>query len=813
MVNSLYFRLPARDFLRCLSIVLVPVLLASALVAFAPPPARAQEFNVQGSLPEVAKRINQLSYPTFGNPAITRRGADLVIEWDWRLGNGAIPLSALPSGGPSCWEVRIATSVAANVQHYDGSTNDPRRWYRYTNAADPYGYGTYDRPVHTVVNSRRLKVTKVERKASARWPEVFGQVGYVLDMLTVKLPADVPIDLYDVTVIFKGRIPSGYPRLLPAGHEGSLASDSQPHALSVVDSFNRDIRIVQISDTHVYGQEIQNAFGIDFNSYELREPRPGTPARKLDPVERLWLKYDDFPLDTDADGRADEGAIYLQEQLQAINLLNPDFVVFTGDSTFAQKNWNTYPKDAFPFEGTTGDVGSEYRFEMPWWYDELLALNVPVFCVNGNHDSYCWDGHEAEGGLAHDDGLEIWQDLFGPLYRSWDYGDCHFLGVNTMDWPKSDPTPEWTGYIFPEYKDRNGVNFFGYITMPHKYLGQVRGNGDRWGVGAPPPGTGLRWSPGDPASYDGQLGWIKRDLEANRGKKLRGIFMHHDPLKEIGQNPQMFDNESSFNIPMPSGRGEGSQALVYLMRSYDVSFEASGHAHSDWVGQVPWYDGAGQLTAINTTACEIPVGDESLTSKASADYAGFRMISISDGKLVSWGLPGADNDPLTKWSIPGWQGIGVGTATPENPAPNSFGVYRSNRPSVQWMEQDTSPLRPPIVNGEGTFSTPSLPGRLPLPLNDRSIGGPFEDVTCKIRNTLDGSTGARQDLTGCRIEFAMKKLGGGRYYVVENGRILEQYDTDTGERMVVVLTDVPAGALLPVRVHAVGPAAPGSAAT
>ncbi len=764
---------------------------------------RAQEFAPSGSLPEVAKKINQLIYPTLGNPAIVRRGGELVIEWDWRLSNTAIPTAALPGGGPAKWNVYLTTSVAANVQHYNGSTNDEKQWYRYSNAADPYGYGTYDRPVHTVVNTRRLQVTKVRREASCAWPEVFGQAGYVVDRITVKVPASVPLDLYDLHVEFKGWVPPWYSPLLPQGHEGSLKADLQPHALQVVDGYKKDMKIVQISDTHVYGPEIQNAFGINYDSFELREPRPGTPDRKLDPVERLWLKYDDFPLDKDADGKANEGAIYLQEELQAINLINPDFVVFTGDSVFAQKNWNTYPKDAPPFEGTTGDVGSEYRFEMNWWYDELLALNVPVFCVPGNHDGYCWDGHEAEGGLAHDDGLEIWQDLFGPLYRSWNYGDYHFLGVNTMDWPKKDADGPDPFPLFPDYKDRNGVNFFGYVTNPNKWHGQVRGNGDKWATGVAPPGSELRWDPGNPAAYEGQLGWVKRDLEANQGKKLRGVFMHHDPLEPIGADPGMWDNAKQFGLNMPAGRGEGSQALVYLMRSLNVNFEASGHAHSDWVGKVRWYDNTGDLMAINTTAASIPVGDEALISKASAEYAGYRLLSISDGSLAGWGLPGADGDPMTRWSIPGWQGIGVGTASPENPTPNGFEVYRQNRPALQWMEQDKAAKRPPVTNGEGTFSTPGLPGALPLPLNSRGIGGPFEDVTCKVKNTLDGTGGAKLDLAGCRVEFPMKPLTGGRYYVVDNGTILEQYDTDSGERMVVVIADVPGAAgFLPVRVHA-----------
>ena len=602
--------------------------------------ARAQEFVTSGSLPEVAKKVNQLIYPTFGNPSIVQRGGELTIEWDWRLSNAALPAAALPGGGPAKWNVFLTTSVAANVQHYNGATNDEKQWYRYTNAADPYGYGTYDRPVHTVVNTRKLQVTKVKREASCAWPEVFGQTGYVVDRITVKVPANVPLDLYDLHVEFKGWVPPWYPPLLPAGHEDALKSDSQPHALQVVDRFKKDMKIVQISDTHVYGQEIQNAFGLNYDSFELREPRPGTPDRKLDPVERLFLKYDDFPLDKDGDGKANEGARYLQEELQAINLVNPDMVVFTGDSVFAQKNWNTYPKDAPPFEGTRRrGLGVPVRDDT-WWYDELLALNVPVFCVPGNHDGYCWDGHEAEGGLAHDDGLEIWQDLFGPVYHSWDYGDNHFLGVNTMDWPKKDADGPDPFPLFPDYKDRNGVNFFGYVTNPNKWHGQVRGNGDKWAVGTSPAGSGLRWDPGDPAAYDGQLGWIKRDLEANSGKKLRGVFMHHDPLDPIGGDPGMWDNAEQFGITMPAGRGEGSQALVYLMRSNNVAFEASGHAHSDWVGKVGWYDGTGDLMAINTAAASIPVGNEALISKASAEYAGFRLMTISDGNLVAWGCPG-----------------------------------------------------------------------------------------------------------------------------------------------------------------------------
>ncbi len=116
---------------------------------------------------------------------------------------------------------------------------------------------------------------------------------------------------------------------------------------------------------------------------------------------------------------------------------------------------------------------------------------------------------------------------------------------------------------------------------------------------------------------------------------------------------------------------------------------------------------------------------------------------------------------------------------------------------IQWMEQDGSAdpayLRPPITAGEGAFSEA-------LPLNET---GPYTDVTCKVKNTLN-QPGAVLDLEGCRIEFPMRRLSGRQYYAVQNGTILEQYDSDSGERMVVVLADVAGGTTLPVRVYAAG---------
>ncbi len=778
-------------------------LVLGGMAAWAPATSRAQGqapvLDPAGSLPEVAKRINQLIYPTLGYPAILARGSELTIEWDWRksVASASRPdLSQVEE--PGDWEVWLTTSVAANVQNYSsseaGTADDPpASWYRYNGPS----YGTYADPVHRVVNTRSLPVMEVSRGPSERWPEIFGQAGFEVDHIKVEIPAGVPLDLYDLHV-----------RCVAADTDPAFrVEDMQPHAVQVVEGFDDDIKIVHITDTHVYGPEIKNGLNLDYNSFELREPRPGTPSR----IDLSFVGYPGFPMDLDKDGKANEGAIYLQEELQAVNLIDPDFVVFTGDSVFAQKNFSTYPKDTWIWGDVNGELGSEYRFEYTWWYDELLALNVPVFCVPGNHDSYCWDGHA----LPHDDGQEIWQDLFGPLYYSWEYGDAAFLVLNSMDWDKVDPdgpepfNPEGANplvwgiatWLYPEmakdYDDRNGflvdlTNLFLPIKVifPHKWHGQLRGDGDPWNWQPWP------WGPdSDGDGFAGQLAWVEAELARAQaeGKELKGAFIHHDPLRPAGSPPEAFDNAEQFGLlPMPAGQGEGSQALMYLLRKYEVDFVASGHTHNDAVNRIDWApygSSPGQVVSINTCGAEPPVDGKSvLLDKTSEDYAGYRLITARAGELTGWGFPGAAGDPDHKWSIPGWSGLQVGAG-----AVNDYTRYRTNRPVLQWMEQDGSAdpayQRPPLVDGVGTFSKP-------LPLD---ATGPHHDVTCKVVNTLD-QPGAALDLFGCRIEFPMKRLSGGKYYAVQNGSILEQYDSDSGLRMVVVKTDVPGGATVPVRV-------------
>ena len=192
-------------------------------------------------------------------------------------------------------------------------------------------YGTYADPVNSVVNTRPLAVKSVARGPSLRWPEIFGQAGFEVDHITVEIPAASP---WTSTICTCAAISA-------AVAARTATEDMQPHALQVVDGYDGEIKIVQITDTHVYGPENQERPqpGLQFFRAARATARHPQPHRSL-----LRGVPGGFPMDKDMDGKSNEGAIYLQEELQAINLIDPDFVVFTGDSVFSQKNSAPTPR-------------------------------------------------------------------------------------------------------------------------------------------------------------------------------------------------------------------------------------------------------------------------------------------------------------------------------------------------------------------------------------------------------------------------------------------------------------------------------------
>jgi len=171
-------------------------------------------------------------------------------------------------------------------------------------------------------------------------------------------------------------------------------------------------------------------------------------------------------------------------------------VLISGDIVFGQ---------LYPFE---------YRREYQKCYDLLQTFDVPIFLVPGNHDGY---------NRILEDGLEYWQEYFGPLFYSFNYGDYHFTGVNSFDMSK--------------------LLRLTFLFIPLNWGGSISNE---------------------------QLDWIENDLE-NSDSPLNFMFLHHNPL---------WDTTSDSLI----GKGyENRENLLSLIYENEVDMVLAGHNHLDTV--------------------------------------------------------------------------------------------------------------------------------------------------------------------------------------------------------------------------------------
>jgi len=255
----------------------------------------------------------------------------------------------------------------------------------------------------------------------------------------VKVPFETPVELYNLTLIIL--------------KDDKYYSTSRPRAVSIVDSFDDNFNFVHITDFHV-----------------------GDPRGFAESI------------------RETIGYKSVRRCIYEINLLNPDFVIISGDLVFGQ---------LYPFE---------YRREYKKCYDMIQMFDVPTFLAPGNHDGYRRLG---------EDGLEIWQEYFGPLYYSFDYGNYHFLSINSFDWPAEQ---RWT------------ISFLSF----------------NWGGG-----VGNR-----------QIGWIEQDLKTNDAN-LTFMFMHHNPLWDT-----INDNFLGLHY-------KNQDILLEIIDDYNVDMVLAGHTHID----------------------------------------------------------------------------------------------------------------------------------------------------------------------------------------------------------------------------------------
>jgi hypothetical protein len=179
------------------------------------------------------------------------------------------------------------------------------------------------------------------------------------------IPSDIPFELYDLTVTASGGI-----------------FDTTQNAVNVINAFDSNFYFVHVTDTH-------------------------TPTH---------LYYYESGADTDSSELVD-----LREVIKDINLINPAFLVITGDLIN---------------EGELEDF--QYRRYFTRAQRVLGELEVPIYLTDGNHDVGGWDDTPPPAGESR----RTWWRFFGWPYLdnppsgeshtqdySFDYGACHFVGM------------------------------------------------------------------------------------------------------------------------------------------------------------------------------------------------------------------------------------------------------------------------------------------------------------------------------------------------------------------------------------------------
>jgi hypothetical protein len=262
--------------------------------------------------------------------------------------------------------------------------------------------------------------------------------------------------------------------------------------------------------------------------------------------------------------------VFFENAIKQVNLIRPDFVILLGDFVYAQH------------------ARGEYQVEFENFYHALSEFEVPVFLVPGNHDQY----------INEVDGARIWEESLGPLYYSFDVAGCHFTAVNTYQWPNG---------------DRIVMSKLGLFVYPRKWQGQALDARNE----------------NDERSYVGQLAWIRDDLAAHRGSRLRVMLMHHDPYRPGGTGELSWKDERFAGVYTLGGGGKGRTALMRLASLYNVAYTFTGHVHSDDVGSEKWADGSGRTVYANQTCVYFDEGG------VQEKYPGYRLVEVSGGKVKS----------------------------------------------------------------------------------------------------------------------------------------------------------------------------------
>ncbi len=260
--------------------------------------------------------------------------------------------------------------------------------------------------------------------------------------LETTVPAVPLYDLFDLRVTADGGL-----------------DDTRRDAVRVLDQFKESYYFIHITDTHLPDHQFSDS--------------GGSPTDSTETVD-------------------------LREVTGDINLINPEFVVITGD---------------FINEGELEDY-LEWR-SYTRAQRQLYEFQVPTFLVSGNHDIGGWSSTPPADGTARRD----WWRFFGWLRLddppvgapartqnySFDYGPIHYVGMESYN------------------------------------------NYDRW----------REEIYGSDSFIAGQLDWLDQDLAAAAGSEAEVLFYHRDFQGQLNLGSLGVEMALSGHIHSDSGEGQG----------------------------------------------------------------------------------------------------------------------------------------------------------------------------------------------------------------------------------------------------------------
>lgn len=324
-------------------------------------------------------------------------------------------------------------------------------------------------------------------------------------------------------------------------------TDNVANAVKVIEQYKDDYYFVQITDTHLPGHTFWGDDGYDTDNSELQD---------------------------------------FEEVIKDINLINPEFVLLTGDLL---------------------NEGEMEDFECLRHHTKAIELlqkfKVPVFIVPGNHDLGGWELAPPSQGTSHRD----WWRFFGwrqressptqPEYYvhdySFDYGNVHFVGMEAS------------------------VNYDNYMYEVYGEMGFI----------------------------PSQLEWLENDLY-NAGDKIKVLFYHFDfnddiDLSTLGADMALWghthSNTDDFSHPYNIGTDnvcDGKSAYrIIRVNEDELTPESTTYAKTIGQNLEITYSGANNGTADSLEAVVINNHNQTFENA----MVRFVMPTSNEGYTVSNG--------------------------------------------------------------------------------------------------------------------------------------------------------------------------------